>query len=329
MNTKSPIRYLINFTLTFCFVLMFIPKTFATCTITATGSTHSWTGNMCPGGSNGNGLFYLTGSETLTINHDGALSQIILGPISDSVGPPVGSLLCEYVNGTSYYDDVNGSNVYSQNYEQPYYTYVLFTWRLGYRTNNVFFGVNSRSYEDCYHYFGSPIFISFQPNIEFTSAKEGVKFDLQDYGPNLLQKVAWTTSDSKIGWLIRGQTVTNVKQLFGDGNEQAPPDIIGEPANGYRALKLFDIDKDGEITPNDPIWSELNVWFDKNHNGISEQDEVVSLTAAGVSSINLKHNSVGKKDKFGNEFRFRSKVQLLDGSSVFSYDVFPMIDSTN
>ncbi|MGH9907367.1 MAG: hypothetical protein ACRD8U_17495, partial [Pyrinomonadaceae bacterium] len=69
------------------------------------------------------------------------------------------------------------------------------------------------------------------------------------------------------------------------------------------------------------VWRLLAVWKDPNHNGISDPGEVTGLAANGITSISLDYKESGRKDKFGNQFRFRAKV-IKDGKEHYSYDVF-------
>jgi hypothetical protein len=57
-----------------------------------------------------------------------------------------------------------------------------------------------------------------------------------------------------------------------------------EPANGFRALRLLDSNGDGYISSLDEIFPRLNLWFDRNHNGVGDEGESVALSNLVQSS---------------------------------------------
>ncbi|MGH9956461.1 MAG: hypothetical protein ACREBC_04935 [Pyrinomonadaceae bacterium] len=170
----------------------------------------------------------------------------------------------------------------------------------------------------------SPIIIDLDGNgIKLTSRADGTRFDLNGNGDKGL--LPWLEYGSQDGWLVfnfnEDEVILNGRQLFGDKSAQASERFPGESRNGYRALRGFDDNKDGFITPADGVWRLLAVWKDPNHNGISDPGEVTGLAANGITSISLDYKESGRKDKFGNQFRFRAKV-IKDGKEHYSYDVF-------
>lgn len=183
--------------------------------------------------------------------------------------------------------------------------------------------VESITADGCYRAQPSPIVINLGQNsqVKMTSAAAGVDFDLAGLG--IPQRLGWTSVNSDAGWLIRGTTVINGQQLFGNLNPQAPPLYPSELDNGYRALRVFDENNDGQITVADAIWPELHIWFDRNHDAITQPGEVVSVQDSGIASLSLSYQTIGKRDQHGNEFRYRGDVKMFDGSKRFSFDVFP------
>jgi hypothetical protein len=72
------------------------------------------------------------------------------------------------------------------------------------------------------------------------------------------------------------------------------------------------------------VFSNLKLWQDHNHDGISQADELNSLTSLGIAVIELDFKESKRTDDFGNEFRYRAKVKDIRGPQVgrWAYDVF-------
>ena len=116
----------------------------------------------------------------------------------------------------------------------------------------------------------------------------GVYFDLNAVGiKNLTQ---WISPED--GFLVLDRngngTIDNGSELFGDST---PINAQGDTTtNGYGALAAFDVNSDGQIDQNDNVYNELEVWIDKNSDGVSQANELFSLTSLGVSSISLNYS---------------------------------------
>jgi len=173
----------------------------------------------------------------------------------------------------------------------------------------------------------SPIIIDTKnQGFHLTSMKDGVKFT---FGPNLVQ-TSWTNPDYSNAWLALDRNgngvIDDASELFGDLTPQPP----GVNPNGYKALAVFDSPKNGgngngKIDPGDAIWPSLLLWIDRNHNGISEPSELISLSEAGIFSISLHYSLSEKTDQFGNEFRYVANIQDKYGNqNPLCYDVLLM-----
>ena len=83
-----------------------------------------------------------------------------------------------------------------------------------------------------------------------------------------------------------------------DSNGNARIDGIGEmfgsrAGGGFAELSQYDSNGDGKITASDLIWSSLQVWQDRNRDGVTDTGELKSLDQLGIISINLSSTALG------------------------------------
>ena len=162
---------------------------------------------------------------------------------------------------------------------------------------------------------------------KMTNVDNGVSFKVLSNFP--LTKVSWTAENSDDAWLVLDRngngTIDSGEEQFGN----ATPQPWSIEKNGFKALAQYDYvfnggDEDGVIDGRDAAFAQLRLWCDRNHNGISEPDELSDLPSAGLFGIDLKYKEWKKVDEFGNAFRYRAKV--LDGSDhsvgKWAFDVF-------
>jgi hypothetical protein len=191
----------------------------------------------------------------------------------------------------------------------------------------------------------SPLFLQLAPKNQqaqqlwLSSPTSGIKFDIlgDNARPTAHEKIA-------ISWLLpqsqrdnyflvlpnSSGSVVGIDEMFGD-NTRGPDGKFA--ANGYEALRKYDggdklgnislLSRDGVIDKDDAVFSRLRLWRDSNGDGIAQPNELQSLSALGVKSIDLNYDpNYFEVDKYGNEVRLKSIVNMEDGDVNLIYDLW-------
>jgi hypothetical protein len=174
----------------------------------------------------------------------------------------------------------------------------------------------------------SPVILDVAGNgFALTDTAHGVRFDMDADGL-FAERISWTAPNSDDAFLFLDRNgdgvVNNGLELFGDMTVQSQSD---QP-NGFLALAEYDKPVnggtgDGVINRDDAVFPELRLWQDKNHNGISEPNEVHTLSELGIEAISLEYKESRRIDQNSNVFRYRAKVYGTNHSDTgrWAYDV--------
>jgi len=184
---------------------------------------------------------------------------------------------------------------------------------------------------------GSPVLIDVAGNgFDLTNGANGVNFDLNNDGSK--EKLSWTTSQTDDAWLALDRNgdgmITNGTELFGNFTPQADP-RPGVGRNGFNALVEYDQaakggNGDNLITNRDSVFANLRLWQDKNHNGVSETNELHNLEQLGLTAIECDYRESKRRDQHGNQFLYRAKVIDSRDTKInrWAWDVF-LVRETN
>ena len=139
-----------------------------------------------------------------------------------------------------------------------------------------------------------------------------VYFD-QD-GDGIKNATGWVKGDD--GFLVLDRNgnglIDNGSELFGDNTALRTG---AQAAEGFAALADQDSNQDGVINASDANFANLKVWRDLNQDGVSQTNELFTLNAAGVQSVNLANTEVNQALPDGNGIQRTASFTRTDGST--------------
>jgi hypothetical protein len=143
-----------------------------------------------------------------------------------------------------------------------------------------------------------------------------VLFDMD--GDGLRDKTGWVGADDGLLALDRNGngTIDDIGEISFVGDaEGALSDLEG--------LRAFDTDGDNFLDADDARFGEFRVWRDANHDGVSQADEMKSLSELGVTHIGLTlTRSEQNPDASDNVIYGTADFTWADGSQSTIGDVF-------
>ena len=151
-------------------------------------------------------------------------------------------------------------------------------------------------------------------DFELTSIENGVNFDMDVNG--FAEKTGWITGDDVFLALDRNEDgiINNGGELFGDRTLLENGQYA---SSGFEALAEFDANVDGIINAHDQVYNSLMLWQDKNQDGISTEDELTTLSNAGIAEIHLEYTNVDSThEESGSLLANISKAVFEDGTET-------------
>lgn len=194
------------------------------------------------------------------------------------------------------------------------------------KNNSKGISPNNLNDENCCY--TSPVVIDIDGDgFALTDAEGGVDFDFNGDGGR--HRLSWTAADSDDAWLTLDRNgnglIDSSLEMFGNFTEQPS----SKDRNGFLALSEYDKaenggNSDGRINNADPIFNGLRLWQDTNHNGVSEESELRTLSSSDVAALELDYRESKRTDEYGNRFRYRAKVESAKRTKIarWAWDVF-------
>jgi hypothetical protein len=165
-----------------------------------------------------------------------------------------------------------------------------------------------------------PIVINLRGPYKLSGLEDPVTFDINASGHAI--RIGWTARDADVAFLAFDRNgngkIDDGSELFGNAT---PLSQGGRAPNGFVGLAQYDVNGDGVVDASDPVWNELLLWVDANHNGVSEPSELRHITDSSITALEIQHHWTGRRDQSGNRFGYEG--QLREGRRARSfYDVF-------
>ena len=158
---------------------------------------------------------------------------------------------------------------------------------------------------DCFSEdYNDPLLIDLGQD-EFHLGSRMVQFDFFSRGqPTLMQWVEPNGNDAFLFIdLNNNGVVDNGRELF--GNSMYMIKTLQPARNGFEALAQYNTwsfggNEDNMLNNEDLVWPRLQLWLDSDANGVSTEDEIMTLAEAGIVSLSLDVKLTGRQDSYGN-----------------------------
>lgn len=150
-------------------------------------------------------------------------------------------------------------------------------------------------------------------------SESAVYFDYS--GNGIANRSSWVGADD--GFLVFDKNndglIENGTELFGDDYLKSD----GTKAlDGFDALKDLDSNSDGVFNALDDSFSQVQIWRDLDQDGVTDDNELFSLSDYRINEISLStHSSGSGNDLGGYEIVDTADIKHLDGSTSTIYDI--------
>jgi hypothetical protein len=160
--------------------------------------------------------------------------------------------------------------------------------------------------------------------VKTRSISEGTTFDILATGNKI--NTGWVSSEDGLLVFDRNNDglINDGSELFGSATVLANAQ---QAVDGFVALADLDSNADKMITSADKAWNDLNVWVDKNSDGVSTKEELLTLDSLNITKLDLTPQKVSIKDN-GNLVGLVSTYQTADGVNHELADAWFIVDDT-
>lgn len=169
-------------------------------------------------------------------------------------------------------------------------------------------------WQDTMYVHHSPIVLDLdRDGLELKSINTGPLFDWN--GDGYKQATGWIKGgDAFLVYDANGNGIVD------NGRELAFTGYSPGSSSDLQALQVFDDNNDAVIDASDSIFDKLRVWTDTNEDGFTNPEELLSLTAVGISAIQL-HGDGQDGYSASNYFFESTSVHHTDGTMSCAYDL--------
>jgi hypothetical protein len=145
----------------------------------------------------------------------------------------------------------------------------------------------------------------------------GVKFDIANSGEKL-----------STGWISNADAFLAIDKN-GNGKIDSRDELFGGGVGqGFAKLESFDSNHDGLVNAQDARFGKLKVWQDKNSNGITDRNELFSLSDVGIVSLKVASRSDFTLDAQQNVLGERSFATTNTGKTLETIDTYFQVASS-
>jgi hypothetical protein len=109
--------------------------------------------------------------------------------------------------------------------------------------------------------------------------KSNAMFDLT--GSGFANKTGWISSgDAFLVWDRNNNgRIDDISEMFGSGNQ-----------SGFKALALYNTNRDGKIDAFDDVFKNLKLWQDRNGDGRTDEGELMALERSKLLDLIFAFN---------------------------------------